>query len=224
MKLRSLAGVRVRSGAHLRWRRICRPAWSPRPRPMFRHSAGPASTSAATSATASVRAREPLRALAATSMSTASSVGSQIGANYQVARSGCSASKPIYQARNTRQQRAASFAPRQLRHRARRSRLCLGSLDGVWQRRLCLRRQPDRDGSRDRHRSSRSLDGWSSRCGRRVRSPCELGKLEYLHVDLDDRNYAFAGCGVGTCRGGDRVDTVRVGVNYRWGGAAPARW
>ena len=73
---------------------------------------------------------------------------------------------------------------------------------------------------------SRSLDGWAAGAGVEYAfMPNWSAKLEYLHVDLDDRNYAFAGCGVGTCRGGDRVDTVRVGVNYRfWGGAAPARW
>ena len=42
--------------------------------------------------------------------------------------------------------------------------------------------------------------------------------IEYLHLDLGKKDYfQQAGCSVGNCPVTLKVDTVKVGINYRFG-------
>ena len=71
--------------------------------------------------------------------------------------------------------------------------------------------------------SSGTLDGWAAGVGAEYAfAPNWSAKLEYLHVALDQQTF-FAGvgaCGVGAlCQRGADIDLVRVGLNYRFGGA-----
>ena len=76
--------------------------------------------------------------------------------------------------------------------------------------------------------SRRSLDGWAAGVGVEYAfAPNWSAKLEYLHVDLDQKTFfpGVGGCAAtpALCQAGIELDTVRVGVNYRfWGGSA--RW
>jgi outer membrane immunogenic protein len=68
---------------------------------------------------------------------------------------------------------------------------------------------------------SRELDGWAAGAGVEYAfAPNWSAKLEYLHVDLDRRNYpTVVGCAATACTVGANLDTVRLGLNYRfWGG------
>lgn len=72
--------------------------------------------------------------------------------------------------------------------------------------------------------SSRSLDGWAAGVGVEYAfMPNWSAKVEYLHLDLDEKTF-FDGLGAcagapSICQSGATVDTVRVGLNYRfWGG------
>ncbi len=75
----------------------------------------------------------------------------------------------------------------------------------------------------------RSLDGWAAGVGVEYAfAPNWSAKLEYLHIDLQDKPFfvnTLAGCAAApnTCRVGAEVDTVRVGVNYRFFGGG-GRW
>lgn len=64
-----------------------------------------------------------------------------------------------------------------------------------------------------------NLSGWAAGAGLEYAfAPNWSAKVEYLHVDLDQRDYGGLGCLAGACRVGTDIDTVRLGVNYRFGG------
>jgi len=69
---------------------------------------------------------------------------------------------------------------------------------------------------------NRSLSGWNAGVGLEYAfAPAWSLKLEYLHVNLDERTYfgAFGCAPVAACQLGADIDLIRVGVNYRFGGA-----
>ena len=69
---------------------------------------------------------------------------------------------------------------------------------------------------------SHTSAGWTIGAGAEVGfAPNWSAKLEYLHVDLDTQTYSVnAGCvaAPGTCQLGTRLDTIRLGVNWRFMG------
>ena len=71
--------------------------------------------------------------------------------------------------------------------------------------------------------SSATLDGWTAGVGVEYAfAPNWSAKLEYLHIELDEKTF-FPGVGAcavtALCQVGADVDLVRVGLNYRFGGA-----
>ena len=71
--------------------------------------------------------------------------------------------------------------------------------------------------------SSGTLNGWAAGVGVEYAfAPNWSAKLEYLHVELDQKTF-FTGVGacavVALCQRGADIDLVRVGLNYRFGGA-----
>jgi outer membrane immunogenic protein len=70
--------------------------------------------------------------------------------------------------------------------------------------------------------TSNTLDGWAAGAGVEYAfAPNWSAKLEYLHVDLDTQTYSVnAGCvaAPAACQLGTRLDTVRLGVNWRFMG------
>ena len=65
---------------------------------------------------------------------------------------------------------------------------------------------------------SRDLDGWAAGGGVEYAfAPNWSAKVEYLHLDLDRRAYPSLGC-VPACTVGAQLDTVRLGINYRFSG------
>jgi outer membrane immunogenic protein len=68
--------------------------------------------------------------------------------------------------------------------------------------------------------TANNLDGWAAGAGVEYAfAPNWSAKLEYLHVDLDSQTYSVnAGCVAtpGACQLGTRLDTVRLGVNWRF--------
>jgi outer membrane immunogenic protein len=69
--------------------------------------------------------------------------------------------------------------------------------------------------------SSQTLDGWTAGVGVEYAfAPNWSAKLEYLHVELDEKTFfpGVAGCAVlAACQMGANIDLVRVGLNYRFG-------
>jgi len=66
---------------------------------------------------------------------------------------------------------------------------------------------------------SRTLDGWAAGAGVEYAfAPNWSAKLEYLHVELDQKTFFAGVCAVPSlCQAGADVDLVRVGLNYRFG-------
>jgi outer membrane immunogenic protein len=69
--------------------------------------------------------------------------------------------------------------------------------------------------------SSNNLNGWAAGVGVEYAfAPNWSAKLEYLHVELDEKTFFAGVCAVPSlCQVGADVDLVRVGLNYRFGGA-----
>jgi outer membrane immunogenic protein len=69
--------------------------------------------------------------------------------------------------------------------------------------------------------SSATLDGWAAGVGVEYAfAPNWSAKLEYLHVELDEKTFFAGVCAVPSlCQAGADIDSVRVGLNYRFGGA-----
>jgi outer membrane immunogenic protein len=66
---------------------------------------------------------------------------------------------------------------------------------------------------------SRDLDGWAAGGGLEYAfAPNWSAKVEYMHVNLDTKAFTSLPCVAASCRVGADIDTVRLGVNYRFSG------